>query len=372
VRHPNVALFHGACLEPELGGLGIVLELVEGDSLDRYVGAILQDRSRARDQTRWNLLLDISSAFYYLHTLDPVIVHGDIKPNNIMVERGSARAKVLDFGFSRILSPHARKLGGTRIWMAPEVRDGSAREPSTAADVHSYGLVVFFVVTGRKPAAGHLFWPPDLFSQTSQQAAALCLNRLPQRRSGMPKIHEDLLEWPQKLGWPTLATSNTPSMPWSEALRLLNTPEQEASLLPAAQGHPEGDLPGTAARQTAETTRPAVPGAAARWAPTPTATKLPMLVELMQRWHSPVRGSCCCTFHSAADDLVAMFHKMQALPCEATTICGESGYAQCPVCLALCPKRSGEPVCDFCRSSSSHQQHGGEEHDVPAGVTMAL
>jgi len=80
-----------------------------------------------------------------------VIVHGDLSPNNVLIEIGSFQPKLIDFGLSRVLSSTARKLGGTLRYMAPEVMARGAESPSSAADLFSFGRLAFFVVSRKQP-----------------------------------------------------------------------------------------------------------------------------------------------------------------------------------------------------------------------------
>ena len=71
----------------------------------------------------------------FLHTADPLIIHGDLKAANVLLDT-RFRAKVADFG----LSHNKRHLGvtGTPFWMAPELLRGDA-ENNPTTDVYSFG-----------------------------------------------------------------------------------------------------------------------------------------------------------------------------------------------------------------------------------------
>merc|ERR1712039_917889 len=104
------------------------------------------------------MVLDISCALWYLHALQPVIVHGDLKPSNLMVELrvdgvGSSivpHVKLIDFGLSRVLSRRAAALGGTFKWVAPEVFQSNQR-PAEPADIFGFGCIMHFIMTGKDP-----------------------------------------------------------------------------------------------------------------------------------------------------------------------------------------------------------------------------
>jgi len=376
LRHSNVAAFYGACVEPELGALALVLELVKGICLQDYVDTVLSNQE-AMTLVKWSLMLDVNRALLYLHTLDPPIIHGDVKPANVMVEqmRVGVQAKLLDFGLSRVLSPQARKLGGTRTWMAPEVLNGTARAPRAAADVYSYGMTAYFIVSGTSPARKPLRWPPGPFSRRSQRLMAKCLRRAPEQRISMAEVHQDLLAWPRELSLPTAEPSGSPGLPWLEALRVLRDSaegprpppppaaarerEREGSAedlqqpLPssAAEEHVQEGMPHADARE--EEMR-GLPHRQARWAPTPSQTKVLMLVDVLTHLCVPPQASSCCAFHNAVDDLFTAFQTMQDLPCEVCLLNRELRYLQCPTCLAVNPaEEDGGFNCDFCSFANS-------------------
>ena len=120
-----------------------------------------------------------------------------LKDSNIYVEYYSAgqhkyRAKVLDFGLSRLLTQHARPLGGTLRWMALEVTFQRNRSPDLAADVFSFGRLGHFIITGiphsdgmsekrilrkmKKTQSPLLHWPrTDALTQRYQSIVEQCI-----------------------------------------------------------------------------------------------------------------------------------------------------------------------------------------------------
>ena len=95
------------------------------------------------------ILQDISQGMRFLHTAYPLIVHGDLKAGNVLLD-SHFRAKVADFGLS-----HKKRLGatGTPFWMAPELLRGEA-ENNTTTDVYSFGIVVFEMYSRSIPYEG--------------------------------------------------------------------------------------------------------------------------------------------------------------------------------------------------------------------------
>ena len=80
----------------------------------------------------------------------PGIVHGDIKPRNVLVfkENNKATVKLADFGFSAFASSKNLTLGGTVPWMAPEVQSRGSHTLSQAkqTDMFSFGLLVLWIL----------------------------------------------------------------------------------------------------------------------------------------------------------------------------------------------------------------------------------
>lgn len=159
VRHPNATLFHGALIVPHLGCLLLVSELVVGKNLQDLI-----IKSPPGPEAKWSIALAVCKVLRFMHSLSPVMVHGDLKGTNVMVEVPAMRAKLLDFGLARIKSrkPKNLKVGGSWLWAAPEiishnficrVREGRKKRLSVSpsADVFSFGRVLFLIFAGQRP-----------------------------------------------------------------------------------------------------------------------------------------------------------------------------------------------------------------------------
>ncbi|KAG8949019.1 hypothetical protein FRC04_009093 [Tulasnella sp. 424] len=109
---------------------------------------------------------DVAQGLAYLHCLDPPVVHGDLKPDNVLVTK-TGSAVIIDFGLSLIMehgtesavpapsttaSTSLQDAGNPR-WMAPELfmQGSGIRSPST--DVYSFGSVALYIYTGKLPFA---------------------------------------------------------------------------------------------------------------------------------------------------------------------------------------------------------------------------
>lgn len=123
----------------------LVLDWIDGVDL----AAVLADQGRPglpmATVLRW--LAPVAEALTHLHRSDPAIVHGDVKPANIIV-RPNGDVVLVDFGMS---STRGLKLrGGTPGFRAPEVATGGL--PSRAADVYGLAATAFALLTGAAPA----------------------------------------------------------------------------------------------------------------------------------------------------------------------------------------------------------------------------
>mmetsp|Transcript_26198 Transcript_26198/g.57761 ORF Transcript_26198/g.57761 Transcript_26198/m.57761 type:complete len:594 (+) Transcript_26198:445-2226(+) len=179
VRHPHIVSFFGACVDAVSGEMALIFEWVKsGQSLDKYVRSW---KSAPSTECRHKVLLDVSCALRYLHAQAPAVVHGDLKPSNVLVEEGrlEPHAKLLDFGLSRVLGTRPRPLGGTEGWKAPETLIQPKGSPKPNADVFVFGLMAHFVVTGKHP--------PDILETQAREEGAM-------DSSGSRRLES--MEWP--------------------------------------------------------------------------------------------------------------------------------------------------------------------------------
>eukprot|EP00747_Dinoflagellata_sp_TGD_P108542 gnl/TRDRNA2_/TRDRNA2_170447_c1_seq2.p1 gnl/TRDRNA2_/TRDRNA2_170447_c1~~gnl/TRDRNA2_/TRDRNA2_170447_c1_seq2.p1 ORF type:complete len:522 (+),score=63.98 gnl/TRDRNA2_/TRDRNA2_170447_c1_seq2:173-1567(+) len=209
-RHPHLVLLHGACIDVGTCRLALVFEWVRGVSLRTCI----QETDDISAEHRHKILVDVCCALRYLHALSPCVIHGDVKPENILVEAREERphAKLLDFGLSTLLTKNSAYPGGTLVWMAPEVVLKSSHKPGPGIDVFSFGYTAYFVVTAMRPhismsaaevRAMHyqgyiepLSWPCGV--ALCNECRALCeeTQRFEAKaRPNMVSVHGKLLEW---------------------------------------------------------------------------------------------------------------------------------------------------------------------------------
>ncbi|MFI5311331.1 MAG: protein kinase [Gemmatimonadales bacterium] len=101
------------------------------------------------DATR--ILREVSWALAYAHAQG--VIHRDVKPANILLEHGSGRALVADFGIARLVEGDGYTTGeerlGTPEFMSPEQASGETIDGRS--DLYSLGVVGFVALTGQLP-----------------------------------------------------------------------------------------------------------------------------------------------------------------------------------------------------------------------------
>jgi eukaryotic-like serine/threonine-protein kinase len=206
LNHPNIAALYG--LEKSAGITALVMELVDGPTLaDRIeVGPIPWDEARP-------IATQLADALEAAH--EQGIVHRDLKPANIKV-RDDGTVKVLDFGLAKavepvtaissnhsmsptITTPAMTQMGmilGTAAYVSPEQARGKAADKR--ADIWAFGVVLFEMLTGRRPFAGEdvsdvlasvlarepeLRLIPDAVPGPVRETLRVCLQKNPKQRA---------------------------------------------------------------------------------------------------------------------------------------------------------------------------------------------
>lgn len=168
--HPNIVGIH------DFGVKGpyhfLVMEFVEGRDLQKMICSGSLDPALA-----FSIIHQVCDALHHAHQNG--IVHRDIKPGNILVDRNGV-AKIGDFGLARVVRPTAdvsltmTNAGmGTPAYMAPEQLAG-AKSSDARSDIFALGVVVYEMLTGSTPYGN--FPPPT--------------SRLPRRN---PRLDEAIL-----------------------------------------------------------------------------------------------------------------------------------------------------------------------------------
>ncbi|XBI41540.1 hypothetical protein VPH35_125995 [Triticum aestivum] len=151
LKHRNLVQLLGWCDSRK--GVLLVYELVAESSLDKHLYS--KDGTYLTWPQRYNIILGLGSALRYLHgEWEQCIVHGDIKPSNIMLD-SSLSTKLGDFGLARLIDHGAGSMQTTKAvlgtvgYIDPEFVN--TRRPSTKSDVYSFGIVLLEITSGRRP-----------------------------------------------------------------------------------------------------------------------------------------------------------------------------------------------------------------------------
>jgi serine/threonine-protein kinase len=154
LSHPNIARLLDAGAT-SFGVLYFVLEYVEGQPIDQWC-----DEHNLDVIARLQLFLQVCDAVAHAHT--HLVVHRDLKPPNILVTAQGA-IKLLDFGIAKLIEPEKpgeetelTRLSGRALtpdFAAPEQILG--RAVTTATDVYSLGILLYLLLSGRRPYRRH-------------------------------------------------------------------------------------------------------------------------------------------------------------------------------------------------------------------------
>ena len=137
LRHPHICVLYDIGQESDIDFL--VMEHLEGATLaDRLAGGALPRAEVFRHAG------EILEALEETHRQG--LVHGDLKPSNVMLT--STGAKLLDFGISRPVAGSDSTIAGTIPYMAPEQLAGTAIDIRT--DIFAFGAILFEMLTGRR------------------------------------------------------------------------------------------------------------------------------------------------------------------------------------------------------------------------------
>jgi serine/threonine-protein kinase len=116
---------------------------IEGETL----GVRLRSHGPLSTPAATQLVREVAQALGYAHARG--FVHRDVKPDNIMVERRTGRALVMDFGVAAAAREQPADLAGTIHFMSPEQAAGSAVD--ARSDVYALGVVAHLAFTGKLP-----------------------------------------------------------------------------------------------------------------------------------------------------------------------------------------------------------------------------
>lgn len=144
LTHPNIAHLIDGGITAD-GRLWLALEYVDGPDLRQYC-----EQNRLNITQRLQLFLTVCDAVSHAHAR--LIVHRDLKPSNLLVT-STGTVKLLDFGIAKLIAVESAQISQTRSftpeYAAPEQVRGEVI--TTSVDVYALGLLLYGLLTGRRP-----------------------------------------------------------------------------------------------------------------------------------------------------------------------------------------------------------------------------
>ena len=164
-----------------------VMDYIEGEPIDDYC-----DQRNLGVTERLKLFQGVCAAVWYAH--QNLVVHRDIKPGNVLVTREGV-PRLLDFGIAKLLAPGSalnQQTSATLRLLTPEYASPEQvrGEPiTTASDVYSLGVLLYVLLTGRRPYRQTMSSPKDIERSICEEepdrpSAAAMTGSEPKNRDG--------------------------------------------------------------------------------------------------------------------------------------------------------------------------------------------
>ncbi|MCK9211286.1 MAG: protein kinase [Ignavibacteriaceae bacterium] len=144
LNHRNIVSVYG--FTEQNGILGIVMEFVEGETLEK----LITRKNKLDTKEALQILQQMLDGVGHAHSKS--FIHRDIKPSNIILNKEGV-VKIMDFGISKALFDKGITKTGTKIgtllYMSPEqIR---AEDPTKQSDIYSIGITLYEMLAGKTP-----------------------------------------------------------------------------------------------------------------------------------------------------------------------------------------------------------------------------
>ena len=151
LRHPNVVQFLGVYY-PSTDESGLPVMVLE--KMQDSVTSLTAKHENIPLLVKLSILHDVSLGLRYLHDLNPVVIHRDLTPSNILVT-SHLEAKITDLGVAKVMmttggTKTLTKTPGTGVFMPPEALDDKPVY-GPPLDVFSFGGVILYVTSQQWP-----------------------------------------------------------------------------------------------------------------------------------------------------------------------------------------------------------------------------
>ena len=167
VDHQNICKLQNMFVDD--GRAYLVLNYVEGESLRTHV----ENHGKLSEADAVDFVSQLCNAVAYLHSLDPIVIHRDISPDNLILKNG----EITLIDFSVASSTQSDKIGqvvGKPSYMSIEQFRGFSRASN---DIYSIGATAYYLLTGEDPSPVSESHPRQLSSELSEsidEFVALC------------------------------------------------------------------------------------------------------------------------------------------------------------------------------------------------------
>ncbi|MEQ8186878.1 MAG: protein kinase [Candidatus Eremiobacterota bacterium] len=199
LNHPNLIkvtdYFFNYSGDRSIIRLFIVMEMVEGYTLEEIIKSHLEKQSRMPSTTVFAILTKVCEAIYYLHSQKPPIAAGDLNPKNILISY-NGEVKFINYGLREIFLVEQElvfPMYGTIGYFAPEQTGTDII--NTKVDVFALGATIYYLLTGSNPEKQPYEFTPvrkinPYISSNVEAIVELCVKINPAERGDIKLIRE--------------------------------------------------------------------------------------------------------------------------------------------------------------------------------------